>query len=154
MSREAPLEVPPKELTSSAREAITQIYEKLDRELAALGATCKACGECCSFDRYGHELWLSSVELAYLVEIEGLRPVDRRGVCPYMEGERCVAREGRAVGCRAFHCEMDPKAIEELAARYQGELMSLLQDRSYGELLSSLRALWEYQMGANPATRL
>ena len=71
-----------------------------------------------------------------------------------MEGERCVAREGRAVGCRAFHCEKDPKVIEELTARYQGELMSLLQDRSYGELLSSLRALWEYQMGANPATRL
>ena len=134
-------ELPPA-LDGATSEAIEEIYARLDEELRQVGATCDACGECCHFDAFGHQLWVTRLELEYLIRVEGLRPVTGSGVCPYLEGARCVARRGRTVGCRVFHCEVGGKGsverLEEIAERYSRELMELSGDRSFEELLAGL----------------
>ena len=98
-------------------DALTALYRQVDDELCALGAACAACGRCCRFEEFGHELWLTNVELEYLRSRHGLRGASPPGVCPYLDGTRCTARDGRALACRTFHCGLPAATVEELTNR-------------------------------------
>jgi hypothetical protein len=82
-----------------------------------LGASCEACGRCCRFEEFGHELWLTNVELDYLEARHGTGDTARPGVCPYLDGALCSARAGRALACRTFHCGLPAAVVEELTNR-------------------------------------
>ena len=118
------------------------LYEALDAQLRILGVTCRACGDCCDLNRFGHELWLSNLELAYLLDSAkpGSCPVD--GVCPYLLEGKCTARVGRALGCRVFHCDLDAASMENITEVYLEEMKKIAAahglDIEYGELTSSL----------------
>lgn len=43
-----------------------EIYKELDEALSRLGPECKACGQCCHFESFGHVLFASSPEVNYL----------------------------------------------------------------------------------------
>lgn len=146
MSRPAaPLPTPLPRVDSSLVEALEGIYRDLERDLELEGASCSACGDCCHLATRGHELWLTGHELAYLVHLSGLRAPAKPGLCPYLERDRCAARQGRALGCRIFHCELDPAIQERLHQEYHERLRALAAARgeedTFGELLASLSAL-------------
>jgi hypothetical protein len=107
-------------------------------------------------DRSDHELWLTNLELAHLVDRFGSRPVDEPGVCPYLEDGRCAARSRRALSCRVFHCELARGFQERLHESYLERLSGLAArvglELAYGELLSSLVALAGDQTGSRPRT--
>ncbi|MCD8140751.1 MAG: hypothetical protein LUE17_13405 [Planctomycetaceae bacterium] len=92
---------------------LAALYQALDDDLAAHGATCRGCGECCRFDRVDHILYASDLEREYLLGIGPPPPVPpddadlvRRGLrCPYQSGGACLARAGRVLGCRLHFCE-------------------------------------------------
>ena len=87
-------------------EALSGLYDQLDRQVSGKGLHCRNCGACCHLHQFGHRLYVTTVELAYFVA--GLsRPVRRPqgGVCPYQQGSSCVARAYRPAGCRLFFCE-------------------------------------------------
>jgi hypothetical protein len=94
--------------------ALTAIYEGVEAELRAAGAACAACGRCCRFAEYGHELWLTNAELAYLHARHGRREAAAPGACPYLDGDRCAARAGRALACRTFHCGLPAPVVERI----------------------------------------
>jgi Fe-S-cluster containining protein len=137
-------------------EALEAIYRDLDREIEGLGVECAACGECCHLDAYGHELWLTDLELAYLAHRCGLRAPTVPGVCPYLEQGRCAARAGRSLSCRIFHCELDSAEQERLHEAYLQQVRRLDRDRcpeiGFGELLASLAAAAGDQAGTIPRT--
>ena len=136
----------PPALDDRARRGLVDLYEELDRRLAALadrGAHCRACGRCCRFADWGHEVWLTGLELAYLVESAGARSPTEPATCPYLDARgRCAAREGRTVSCRVFFCELPAEAAESLYAEASARLDELHRrsgvERRYGELLASL----------------
>ncbi len=105
-------------------------------------AACEACGRCCRLASFGHELWLTEVELSYLLETRGAEAPREPGVCPYMENGACTAREGRALGCRIFFCNMEVEVSERRYGRYLEFIRRLCDERGrpvyYGELLASL----------------
>ena len=105
--------------------ALAELYRDLDAELAERGAACEACGRCCRFAEFGHELWLTDAEVAFLGARHGARAVCERGVCPYLDGGKCAAREGRALSCRTFHCSLPRDVVEELTERYLGLVRAL-----------------------------
>lgn len=128
---------------------LSEIYEELDEDLSRLAPECKACGQCCHFESFGHVLFASSLEVNYLLRKAGhpKRPV-KKEACPYLVSNLCTVREHRTLGCRVFFCQKDwPntsqdlyesyfRRIKDLSAKYQLEWC-------YAPMLSALGKLKE-----------
>lgn len=114
------------------------LYAKLEQEIAEFSPRCDASGRCCRFAEYGHTLFLSAVEAAWLFEpgAEAMkesagRPLDR-DTCPYQVGKLCTARERRPIGCRVYFC--DPTFAErqqELSEQYLLRLKGLHREKGW-----------------------
>jgi hypothetical protein len=101
--------------------AVTDIWRWADAEAAALGAECRACGQCCDFARAGHILFGTGAELdvfIFLVAPHFSADAEKAGAalaagrCPFWRQERCTARASRLIGCRVYYC--DPRASQKL----------------------------------------
>ena len=138
----AGLPLPLPRLTTTVRNEIKNLYETLDAQLRNLELTCRACGDCCDLNRFGHELWLSNLELAYLLDSAEPGSCSVDGVCPYRLEGKCTARIGRALGCRVFHCDLDAASMESITEAYLEKLRKIASAHGlnieYGELSSSL----------------
>jgi len=86
------------------------LYSELAAEIAARRPVCVNRGACCRFGEYGHRLYVTPAEVAYFLARSGgaVRSPDGSDACPYQQGGRCTARDGRPSGCRIFFC--DPRA--------------------------------------------
>ncbi len=93
-------------------DKVAEIYRWIDsqtRDYEDLAGTCKVCGECCDFDSFGHQLFVTSPELLYLANNIGpakIKPMST-GRCPYNVNDRCTIYKWRFAGCRAFCCNGD-----------------------------------------------
>ena len=125
-------------------EWMRRFYRELDEALHARGESCRRCGECCRFDRTGHVLYASRLERLYLLRIsprpegggDGKGLIARGLRCPFQAGSRCLAREGRTLGCRLHFCSGVDSGFSE---RWHQLLKRLHDDLglawSYGPLL-------------------
>lgn len=106
-------------------DAVDEIYQNLDKQLNASGQSCKACGECCDFDSFGHRLYITTPELLYFKKklkantISILPMAD--GVCPYRKDQKCTVYLWRFAGCRIFNCTGDA----DLQSRLSEETIAL-----------------------------
>ncbi len=134
-----PIPMPPE-----VRQGLADIYLDVEREIEDRRMTCDACGQCCNLASWGHELWLTQLELALLIENHGHRRPKEEGVCPYLDKEGlCTAHPNRALGCRVFSCHGKKSVIEDLHERAFQKIRNLAKkhniDLQYGELLTSLK---------------
>ncbi|MGA2265810.1 MAG: YkgJ family cysteine cluster protein [Phycisphaerae bacterium] len=97
--------------------ALRNLYAAADTAVAVRGLACKACGACCDFARAGHRLYVSTGELALLVQTPPPQPPRAGGRCPYQVEERCTIHPRRALGCRLFFC--DPPGREGSGETYE-----------------------------------
>jgi hypothetical protein len=137
------------------------VYEKVDREVAQLGPVCQLSGRCCRFAEFGHTLFVSTLEIRYLIDgaPEPSRPLDRGETCPWQDRRgRCTARDARPLGCRVFYCdptyqessheisEQTIKALKEITQRwslawsYAPLHDHLIRERDVGRLSVDLAA--------------
>ncbi len=86
-------------------DAVDDLYQELDRRIADRRPVCVNRGICCSFETFGHHLFVTPVELSYFVARVGPPPAGSKGQCPYQVGGLCMARLARPAGCRIFFCE-------------------------------------------------
>ncbi len=101
------------------------LYSQLDAEVARHAPVCRISGRCCRFREYGHTLFLSAPECAYLLSRapKPSRPLDDGETCPWQDEQgRCTAREARPLGCRVYFCDpvyegAAPVITEEFLAR-------------------------------------
>ena len=107
------------------------LYAQLDAEVARLGPVCQLSGRCCRFREYGHTLFVSAMEVAFLLNgaPDPHRPLDHGDTCPWQDSlGRCAAREARPLGCRVYYCApTDPTAVTELSERFISRLKSLAE---------------------------
>ena len=102
-------------MSEGLRRQVLELYQEVDREVAAAGPVCVASGRCCRFKEYGHVLFLSSLEADVL--LHDAPPYERPvtpDFCPFQKGNLCTAREPRPLGCRVYYC--DPNYQETGAA--------------------------------------
>jgi Fe-S-cluster containining protein len=108
---------------------------------------CLASGACCRFEEYGHRMYVTGLEAAFVVErIDRARAVrasnplrllevhesQSRGDCPYLRAGLCGEHEERPLGCRIFFCD---QGADGHGADWQSEL--------YEELHTATIALHE-----------
>lgn len=119
---------------------LEQFYARTDEKLRGLPQPCVACGQCCRFATFGHRLYISSLEAAFV--LESGEPFEARHLkedrCPYQRENRCGARGRRMLGCRTFFSRHSREETEQA-------------QRIYEEMLSELKSLyrrfnldWEY----------
>jgi len=133
---------------------ILDIYESLDREIAAAAPVCKASGRCCRFAEYDHTLFLSHAEAELLTSV-GL-PQDstiNADTCPFQIDGLCTARERRPLGCRVYFCDPNYEGVgERLSEKYIARLKQAHQETEtpwhYAPLVIHLRAYVEGGGGA------
>lgn len=118
----------PVEDSQSLLSAVRQVYQELDHELAPHQHLCLRRAVCCDFPRSDHVLFATDVEVHYLLDRHGPRPLpetDAR-LCPFWQDGLCTARETRPLGCRTYFC--DPSWRDrgpELHERYHRRLVRL-----------------------------
>ncbi len=127
---------------------MSAFYTEVDAAVAARNPTCRNRGLCCQFDRFGHRLYVTPVELAYFVRStrEQWREATDADRCPYHISGRCTARPHRPLGCRIFFCE--PAAQAWQGTEYERRLTELKDIGAafsvpyrYTDWLSALRAI-------------
>ena len=91
---------------SDFHRKVLELYEEVDREVAAAGPVCVASGRCCRFKEYGHVLFVSNLEADVLLATAPPfeQPVSP-DFCPFQKGNLCTAREPRPLGCRVYYCD-------------------------------------------------
>src|SRR5262245_56470150 len=124
-------------MSEATRRRVLQLYQEVDREVAAAGPVCVASGRCCRFKEYGHVLFVSSLEADVLLAAAPAyeRPASPDS-CPFQEGNLCTAREPRPLGCRVFYC--DP-AYQEAGSRITEKYLARLKG-----LAEELGVPWRY----------
>jgi len=93
----------------SLHEKLAALYAQLDSEIAAHAPVCVNRGVCCRFDEFGHDLFVTTTELAYFAAIQraDVWRIPHDGGCPYQIEGKCTARTNRPLGCRVFFCDPD-----------------------------------------------
>ncbi len=117
--------------------SLAGLYQSLDEDVAGRGPTCWLSGKCCHFDSYGHRLYVTGLEIAWVManleekdrqrlkEGEGEAIVARDG-CVFQVDGLCGVHEIRPLGCRIYFC--DPKAQgwqNDVYEKFQNELRAL-----------------------------
>jgi Fe-S-cluster containining protein len=82
---------------------LAAVYASVDDAVSATDARCMGGGTCCRFDLAGHRLYVTTLELAMLLEHPSAGTVAPLR-CPYQRGPRCLARFARPLGCRTYFC--------------------------------------------------
>jgi hypothetical protein len=93
-------------MSDALRRQVLQLYQDVDRQVAAAGPVCVASGRCCRFKEYGHVLFLSNLEAEVL--LASAPPYEAPvtpDYCPFQKGNLCTAREPRPLGCRIYYCD-------------------------------------------------
>jgi Fe-S-cluster containining protein len=107
------------------------LYEQLDSEVARLGPICQLSGRCCRFQEYGHTLFVSNLEVQFLLNHapEPERPLDQGQTCPWQDARnRCTARAARPLGCRVYFCDPAYESSgEDLSEQFIARLKRLTE---------------------------
>lgn len=159
------------------RRAVAAIFADIDQQIAARRPTCWLSGRCCHFEAFGHRLYVTGLEIAWLLaELadtanspvaaagDSHAPADTiatassqspwqarlepKGLCPFQVNKLCTVHAIRPLGCRIFFCQ---------------EGTDVWQHELYEEFLTRLRRLhdgyalpyryMEWRMGLASALR-
>lgn len=121
---------------------VAEIYSWLDSQIEGnsdLQGQCRACGQCCDFDIYGHRLFVTMPELMYLKAAMGgdLKAMPG-GRCPYNENGKCTVYENRFAGCRIFGCKGDEEFQSGLSETAVAKFKSICDEFEIDYLYSDL----------------
>lgn len=88
------------------------VYERIAREADERRPVCNQSGRCCNFEAWGHRLYVTGLEAAYMVsrlnrpptraEIDAARVA---GGCPFQKALLCSEHAIRPLGCRVYYCD-------------------------------------------------
>ncbi|MCX5661188.1 MAG: hypothetical protein NTW19_15995 [Planctomycetota bacterium] len=90
---------------------IRGLYARLDAEVEKRGPVCWASGRCCNFDAFGHRLYVTCLETAWVLKnLPADAPPPPRATdpveptCSFQRDGLCGAHLVRPMGCRIFFC--------------------------------------------------
>ncbi len=109
--------------------ALRELYQRIDADIQSRGPTCWLSGKCCNFDAFDHRLYVTALEVAWMLRNAGPRPVDPKGPCSYQVDRLCMVHADRPLGCRVFFCQEGTQQWQrQLYERYLAELRALHEE--------------------------
>jgi hypothetical protein len=91
---------------ANLRSQVLELYQAVDREVAAAGPVCVASGRCCRFKEHGHVLFVSNLEAEVLLaDAPAYDTPVSADFCPFQKENLCTARAPRPLGCRIYYCD-------------------------------------------------
>jgi Fe-S-cluster containining protein len=91
-------------------DAVRDLYARLDGAVQQRGPTCWISGRCCNFNAYGHRLYVTGLEIAWVLQQVDL-PAAATGddalktACPFQVNNLCSIHAVRPLGCRIYFCQ-------------------------------------------------
>ncbi|MCA9254012.1 MAG: YkgJ family cysteine cluster protein [Phycisphaerales bacterium] len=132
--------------TPALADSMRRFYADVDAAIADRAPVCTNRGLCCNFGAYDHDLFVTTIELAYFIAGHGdawRSPPAHEKRCPYQIDGVCTAREHRPLGCRLFFCDASSTAWQH--AEYEKRIARLKEmgaatgvEYRYVEWLSAL----------------
>jgi len=134
-------------------QAIQTIHQNMEAEITQRSPTCWQSGKCCQFDSYGHRLYVTGLETAWV--IQALTPsaniekpstpdtpdapkssalfalpqtaeLPKLDSCPFQIDKRCSIHTVRPMGCRVFFCQQGTQDWQQsLYETYHHQIESL-----------------------------
>jgi hypothetical protein len=99
-------------------QEVDAIYQWLDEQLAEMDSSCRACGDCCDFESFGHKLYVTTPELVYFQNhLDHPVKAMTTGICPYRIDGQCTVYRYRFSGCRIFSCKEDAEKENALCEK-------------------------------------
>lgn len=125
----------------AAFRELKAIYSDLEGEHRPV---CVRTGRCCRFGEFGHQLWMTRLEVEYLLERAGLPEGGDEGVCPFLKGGECAVRDRRMLGCRIYFCDASYTSVmTQLYEKYHRRIREAHRRHgvpyAYSEYLGELR---------------
>ncbi|MCI0376528.1 MAG: hypothetical protein L0215_02865 [Gemmataceae bacterium] len=112
------------------KRKVLEIYQEVDRAVAAAGPVCQASGRCCRFKEWGHTLFLSNLEADVL--LAAAPPYEKpvtADFCPFQKDKLCTAREPRPLGCRVYFCDPNyQETAKGITEKYLQQLKRLAEE--------------------------
>jgi Fe-S-cluster containining protein len=112
--------------------ALTTLYADISAAIAQRGPTCWVSGKCCKFDSYGHLLYVTGLEIAWMLQQPQTREVRSSGVdatvngpegaCAFQVQGLCSVHTVRPLGCRVYFCQQGTQ-------EWQNDLYEQFQQR-------------------------
>jgi Fe-S-cluster containining protein len=114
-------------------DALREMVAEAEAAVRARRPLCVSQGACCSFERFGHQLWMTGLEVAWclrqLPATPGVTAIDdavRRGECPFLREGACSVHWARPLGCRAYFCDGAGEGWQEaLLESWHGRVRTL-----------------------------
>ncbi len=103
---------------------------------------CVASGACCKFEAYGHRMYVTGLEAAFVsaridaaralrasnpLHLYEVRDAHARGDCPYLRAGLCGEHLERPLGCRIFFCD---KQLDVGGSNWQSDLYETLHSET------------------------
>jgi len=88
-------------------DCMERLYVDLEKKLGNALGRCRMDGACCRFSESGIRLFVTPLEISYLLKEPSPSPPASEGVagnCPFQSGGLCGVRERRPLGCRIYFC--------------------------------------------------
>lgn len=131
------------------------VYEAITRAVDTRRPVCERSGRCCRFEEWGHRLYVTGLEAAYLLTRldrpltpDTIARARQAGGCPFQKALLCSVHGIRPLGCRVYYCDESAQEWQrELCERMLGEVKAI-HDRHglayrYGEWRGMLEMLVE-----------
>jgi Fe-S-cluster containining protein len=118
-------------------QGLRNLYGDLDADVAARKPTCWLSGRCCKFESYGHKLYVTGLEIAWVIaQLDGagraqLHEAQLPGMdgCPFQVNGMCSVHALRPLGCRVYFCDANAQSWQnEVYEQFLGRLRLLHED--------------------------
>jgi Fe-S-cluster containining protein len=123
---------------------VKEIYDWLDSNIKNFNPQCTVCGKCCDFGTFDHKLFVTTPELLYFYKnIKNLKSMPAQ-ICPYLENNKCTARDFRFSGCKIFFCKADSEQLNQLSEQAIKKFKALCEKYNlpyrYADLATALNS--------------
>lgn len=167
--------------TQAVHDGLARLLVDLDQEVAAGRAVCRTSGRCCRFDTFGHRLYVTGLEIAWVLRLAdkpaappAVIPAAAPGTtavvplplfehsnltskdgCPFQQDRLCTVHTIRPLGCRVFFCQEGTDEWQhELYERYLARLRRLHDEHAVDyQYMEWRRGLEEAQAIITAASR-
>jgi len=97
--------------------AVLRLHEQLEQAIRQRGPRCELSGRCCHFEKFGHRLYVTTLDVAAFLAADPPPPGEIGEGCPFQQNGRCGVHAIRPLGCRIFFC--DPSAEQWMQEQYE-----------------------------------